>query len=52
MDKLAEIDEITHEITMIFVSVNAKNNPAIKPVSDTIASCIPKIIALLYSDIA
>lgn len=34
---------------IMFVSVKAKKSPAIRPVNDTIASCMPKIIADLES---
>ena len=44
MDKDAVIDDIIHDKIITFESVNAKLNPAIIPVKDTIASCIPKII--------
>ena len=50
MDNDAVIDDIIHEITIIFVSVNAKKSPAIRPVKDTMASCMPKIIADLESN--
>lgn len=51
MDNDAVIDEIIHEIMMMFVSVNAKNSPAISPVKDTSASCIPSIIDDLESNV-
>jgi hypothetical protein len=44
MDSDAVIDDIMHDKTIMFESVNAKLNPTINPVKDTIASCIPRII--------
>ena len=45
MESDAVIEEIIHVIMIIFESVKAKKSPAIKPVKDTIASCIPSTIA-------
>ena len=50
MESDAVIEDIIHEITIIFVSVNAKKSPAIRPVNETIASCMPKMIADLVSN--
>lgn len=52
MESDAVIDDIIHEIIIMFVSVNAKKSPAIKPVSDTNASCIPNIIDDLESNLS
>ena len=51
MESAAVIDEIIHEITIMFGSVNAKYSPAINPNSDTIASCMPNIIGDFESNL-
>jgi hypothetical protein len=52
MESDAVIDEIIQETMIMFVSVKAKKSPAIKPVRDTSASCIPKIIDDLESNLS